>query len=294
VPADLVLALERGPVGPAQGRGPRRLAAGLERVPERPDAGVDAAHGGQGLLGPLPLARAQRRGELLEPAAQAAEHLVGGTADEQPRVGREDEQMDDERDAAPDERLDRPLEDEVARGRRRPDDDRRDTGLDDEQRRAAEQRGGGHGQHHHQSDLRGTGPDREDQEVGDEHADHDAAGQLQRALALLAERRAEADDRRDRRERALLAGQQQLGQVPRDHRGARRLQDGPPQPPEPAQPFAWALGGEAASHRGHGSSHAGGTDRTNPGGSTSPAGARPVRSVRGGVVAGSGTGRARR
>ena len=161
---------------------PERQRSRRARARRRPAAGpLERALGGRAV------ARAQRLRELVEHAPEPGEHRVGGAPDVEQRVGREEQQVDAEGDRAADQRLDRAHREQAERrGLGRADDDRRDAGLGHEQRPAAEQDRGGHGERDHQGDLRGARPDEAHETVGDEHAEHDAAGQLEpRARAAV-------------------------------------------------------------------------------------------------------------
>ena len=73
----------------------------------------------------------------------------------------------------------------------------------------------------------GPGADCRDQQVGHPDAEHHSADQLDGTLAALPVRGPDRDHRRDRGEHRPLAGQDQLGQVPRSHDREGGLQDRP-------------------------------------------------------------------
>ena len=91
-----------------------------------------------------------------------------------------------------------------APGQRR-DQDRRDGRLGDQQLAAAERDRRAHREHDHHARLPRAGADRGHDQVGDRDPEAHAADELERALAALADRRAERDHRRDRREQRLVA-----------------------------------------------------------------------------------------
>jgi hypothetical protein len=149
--------------------------------------------------------------------------------------------VDGEGDRSSDQALDGPDREQTERrGHRRADDDRGHARLGHEQRPAADQRCRRHGQHDHEANLRGATAENANEQVGDQHPEDHTAHQLKRALALLAERRAQTDDRGDRGEARLPLGQQQLSQIPRGDGRPRRLQDRPQHRSKPPQTLAGA------------------------------------------------------
>ena len=96
--------------------------------------------------------------------------------------------------------------------------------------------------HDHEADLRGAAPKRANEQVGDQDPEDHAAHQLKRALALLTERRAETDDGGDWREARFALGEQELGQIPRGDRSARRLENRPQHRTQPPQALARTRG----------------------------------------------------
>ena len=227
-------------------------------VPSRPRAASSAP------LGAPRVPRFERRGEFLEGASQATEDRVSGAADVEQRIRREHQRVQAEGDDAADQRLDRTRRKQPeGRRRRRADDDRRHARLGHQQRSTAHEHRRRHGQHHHQPDLRRAGPEQPHEQVRDQHPDHHAAHQFQRALALLSQRRAKTDHGGNRGEPGLPVRQQQLGQIPGDHGSACRLQDRPQLCSQPAPPSGH---GRPQEHQGRSVRHATGESSVGPGG----------------------------
>ena len=112
-------------------------------------------------------------------------------------------------DAAADDRLEEAIRREARAGAgQRRDQDRRDGRLGDQQLAAAERDRRAHREHDHHARLPRPGADRGHDQVGDRDPEAHAADELERALAALADRRAERDHRRDRREQRLVDAEQ--------------------------------------------------------------------------------------
>jgi hypothetical protein len=142
--------------------------------------------------------------------------------------------MNAEGDRSAHKRLDRADRKHANRRRwRRTDDDGRDARLGHQHRPAARQDGRGHRQHDHQSDLRRAGPEQAREQVSDKHSQDHPADQLKRPLAVLTDRRPEADQGGDRGKAGLPGAEQQLGEIPRGDGRGRGLQDRPQQAAQP-------------------------------------------------------------
>ena len=101
-------------------------------------------------------------------------------------------------------------------GHQRGHEDRLDGSLVDEEVAGVQEHRRRHGQAHHEADLPGARAEVQHEQVAQEDPDRDTGAHLDHAPQPLGVRRAERDDRRDRREDRHVVAEQVLGDQPRD------------------------------------------------------------------------------
>jgi hypothetical protein len=188
-------------------------------------------------LGPRPVAGPQRLGGLVQERGELLEHRRRSLSRLTQRALRRDGGRR-ERDQAADQRVDPPVEALRRGGDHEGDEHGLHGRLGDQQRAAVEQHRDRHGAGDDERDLPQADAGDPDEQVGDEHPDRDADGDLADPAQPLPVGHAQRDDRRDRREERLLVPEQVVGD-PVGHRGRDGdLRDEERPLPQPEHPVA--------------------------------------------------------
>ena len=166
-----------------------RLAARLDRGAHVREVGVQRRRAAQRLLRGVVVLGLERVGDRVDHRAEALDGRFQRAGGELQRVDREEHEVEHERRARADQRVDEAREARRIPGNREDGDQHaRVRGLDDDHLVAAEEHDGHHPEEDDHRDLPRPGADELDDEVGDEHPERDADGELDRPLGALTER----------------------------------------------------------------------------------------------------------